>query len=240
MNDTRGDESTISNGVCACAERHPLRRVVLTGGPGAGKTAVLELLTHLVCRHVVVTREAANILFSGGFPRSAGIPARRAAQRAIYHVQIELEALASQGNPALVICDRGVVDGWAYWPGPEPFWDAIGMSRAAAFERYDTVIHLRTPDGANGYGHQNPMRTETPAEARAIDERIAEAWDGHPRRFVVDPAADFVTKAARAIALVLAEIPACCRAASGSAAASELANQPAALAPATSTGQRAP
>lgn len=26
---------------CACREPHPLKRVVLTGGPGAGKTAVL-------------------------------------------------------------------------------------------------------------------------------------------------------------------------------------------------------
>lgn len=213
---------------------------MLTGGPGAGKTAVLEMLTHLVCRHVVVTREAANILFSGGFPRGADIPARRAAQRAIYHVQLELEALASTGNPALVICDRGIVDGCAYWPGPESFWDAMGTTQAAAFARYSAVIHLRTPDGANGYGHQNPMRIETPAEARAIDQRIAEAWEGHPRRFVVDPAADFVSKAAHAIALVLNEIPACCRASSGISVAGELANQLPAVAPTTSTGQLAP
>ena len=29
---------------CACNEPHDRRRIVLTGGPGAGKTAVLELI----------------------------------------------------------------------------------------------------------------------------------------------------------------------------------------------------
>jgi hypothetical protein len=132
-------------------------------------------------------------------------------QRAIYHVQLELEELAAQGNPALMLCDRGTVDGCAYWPGPDSFWDAVGTTRDDALARYDAVIHLRTPDGGNGYGHQNPVRIETPAEAREIDARILAAWDGHPRRLVVDATTDFVSKAAQAIALLLNEIPSCCR-----------------------------
>jgi predicted ATPase len=196
---------------CDCSTRHARRRVVLTGGPGAGKTAVLEMLAHLVCPHVVIAREAAGILFAGGFPRRSDDVARRAAQRAIYHVQLELEELASAENPAVVLCDRGVVDGAAYWPGPGSFWEAVGMSREAALARYDAVIHLRTPNDSNGYGHQNPVRIETPAEAREIDARILGAWDGHPRRLVVDATTDFVSKAAQAIALLLNEVPPCCR-----------------------------
>lgn len=196
---------------CRCTATHTPRRVVLTGGPGAGKTAVLEMLTHLVCPHVAITREAAGILFSGGFPRRADSAARRAVQRAIYHVQLELEDLAAGGNPALVLCDRGVVDGCAYWPGPDPFWSAVGTTPAAALARYDAVIHLRTPDGANGYGHQNPMRIESPDEAREIDARIISAWAGHPRRFLIEATTDFVSKAAQAIALILNEVPPCCR-----------------------------
>lgn len=216
-----------------------LRRVVLTGGPGAGKTAVLEMLAHLVCPHVVITRESAGILFAGGFPRRPDAAARRAVQRAIYHVQLELEELAAANNPALVLCDRGIVDGSAYWPGPDTFWDAIGMTRATALSRYDAVIHLRTPDGPNGYGHQNPVRIETPAEARAIDERILEAWDGHPRRLIVDATADFVSKAAQAIALLLNEVPACCRVLPDTSPASRPAQSPRSS-ETTSTGQLAP
>ena len=224
---------------CDCAETHRLRRVVLTGGPGAGKTAVLEMLAHLVCPHVAITREAAGILFAGGFPRRADTFARRSVQRAIYHVQLELETLAAEGNPALVICDRGVVDGCAYWPGPEAFWEAVGTTRAEALARYDAVIHLRTPDGANGYGHQNPLRVESPAEARAIDERILAAWDGHPRRLIVHATTDFVSKAAQAIAMLLNEVPSCCRVLPDAAVIPE-SSQSGLSSATTSTGHVAP
>ena len=57
---------------------------------------------------------------------------------------------------------------------------------------------------------QNPLRTETEEEARLIDERILDAWRGHPNRFIVDATPDFFTKAERALALIRAQIPPCC------------------------------
>jgi hypothetical protein len=173
------------------------------------------MLAHELCPHMVITREAAGILFAGGFPRGGDAVRRAAAQRAIYHVQLALESMAASGNPALVVCDRGVVDGSAYWPGPEDFWSAVGTTREQALSRYDAVIHLRAPDGPNGYGHQNPLRIETAEEARAIDERILAAWAGHPRRFTIDATPDFLVKAQRALSLIRAEIPRCCVAVRG-------------------------
>ena len=195
---------------CQCEGTHVPRRVVLTGGPGAGKTAVLEILSHEVCRHVVVTREAAGILFAGGFPRRHDPVHQRAVQTAIYAVQLQLEAIAAAENAAVIVFDRGVVDGSAYWPGPDDFWSTMGTTRDAALSRYDCVVHLRAPDGPNGYGYQNPLRIETAAEAKVIDDRILDAWAGHPRRFIVEATTDFVTKAERALAIIRAEIPACC------------------------------
>jgi predicted ATPase len=199
------------NDGCRCTRVHTRRRIVLTGGPGAGKTAVLEMLSHELCSHVVIVREAAAMLFGGGFPRSPDAPHRRAAQRAIFAVQLELETIADIGNPALVLCDRGVVDGFAYWSGPGDFWSNVGMTRTAALARYDAVIHLRTPGGENGYGHQNPLRTETAAEAQVIDERIAAAWEGHARRYEIPAQTDFLSKARQAIEIINAEVPDCCR-----------------------------
>lgn len=196
---------------CACTLRHPPRRIVLTGGPGAGKTAVLEMLAHEVCSHVLILPEAAGILFGGGFPRRADAVARDAAQRAIFAVQLELERLALDSNAALTLCDRGVVDGVAYWPGPDDYWAAVGMSRSDALKRYQAVIHLRVPEGRNGYGHTNPLRTETAVEAAEIDRRILKAWDGHPRRFIVEATRDFLAKARSVMEIVRGEIPACCR-----------------------------
>ena len=203
---------------CACTETHVPRRIVLTGGPGAGKTAALELIRRSFCEHVAVLPEAAGILFRGGFPRGQDPPLQRAAQRAIYRVQRELENTAGEA-PALVVCDRGTVDGVAYWPGPGDFWHSLGTTWAEELARYDAVLHMRTPDARNGYDRANPLRTESPAEARRIDERIAVAWSGHPRRFEIPSTTRFLEKAAIVLALVRDEVPACCRpACDGSAA----------------------
>lgn len=197
---------------CACREPHPLRRIVLTGGPGAGKTAVLELVRKSVCEHVVVLPEAASIVFGGGFPRTQSAPVRCASQRAIFFVQRELEAAAEGANPAIVLCDRGTVDGAAYWPGPGTLWSSLGTTRLEQLARYDAVIHLRTPAAGHGYDRANPLRLETPEDAARIDERIALEWDGHPRVFVVQADDEFVVKAHLALDLVRAELPLCCRA----------------------------
>ena len=197
---------------CGCHQAHERRRIVLTGGPGAGKTAVLELVRRSLCRHVIVLPEAAGILFSGGFPRTGTPDVHRAAQRAIYFVQRELEAVADADPDAgIALCDRGTLDGMAYWPGPDSFWAGVGATRDELLARYHAVVHLRVPDEANGYGYQNPLRVESVAEALAIDTRILRAWDGHPRRYIIDAASDFMTKAERAMAILEQELPACCR-----------------------------
>ncbi len=196
---------------CECRERHLRRRIVLTGGPGAGKTAVLELLRHSLCDHVALLPEAASIVFGGGFPRSADLVVRRAAQQAIYHVQLGLEADADTNDKGIVLCDRGIVDGAAYWPTPDDFWQAVGTTLSDALHRYDAVIHLRVPDEGQGYGYQNPLRVETASQARAIDERILRAWDDHPRRHVIQANSDFMAKAQQALAILQDELPACCR-----------------------------
>lgn len=196
---------------CECREPHERRRVVLTGGPGAGKTAVIELLRQSFCVHVAFLPEAAGIVFGGGFPRGARPGERRAAQRAIYHVQRELEAAAEATDAAIVLCDRGTVDGAAYWPGPGDLWDSVGTTRAEELDDYAAVIHLRTPPAGSGYNHHNPLRIESAAEAALIDERLARAWEGHPRRFLVEPESDFLTKARHALSVLRQELPECCR-----------------------------
>ena len=72
-------------------------------------------------------------------------------------------------------------------------------------------IHLRVPPEDGGYDHRNPIRTETAAEALAIDGRILAAWEGHKARYVIDSAADFRTKMASALDIIEQLVPTCCR-----------------------------
>lgn len=199
---------------CACANpTHGCRLVVLTGGPGAGKTAVLEIVKKNFCPHVSVLPEAASIIFGGGFWRKESVFARKAAQRAIFHVQRNLERLVEEEQSAAVaLCDRGTLDGLAYWPeAEETFWSELQLRREQEFARYQAVIHLRSPTLEKGYNHRNPVRTETALEAARIDERIAMVWDGHPRRFFIESTDDFLEKARIAVELIRKELPTCCQ-----------------------------
>ena len=197
---------------CECAVTHERRRVVLTGGPGAGKTAVLELIRQAFCSHVKVLPEAASIVFGGGFPREEDQVCKRASQRAIYYVQRELESAGDGRHPAVVLCDRGTIDGAAYWiDREEDLWSSVGTTEADELHRYDAVIHLRTPALDEGYNHQNPLRTESAAAAADLDARILAAWARHPRRFVVKPAPSFLDKASEALSILRGEMPECCK-----------------------------
>lgn len=205
---------------CLCAvELVTPRLVVVTGGPGAGKTAVLELVRRSFCKHLVVLPEAASVLFSGGFPRLDSAMARKSCQRAIFHVQSELERLGT-GEPrgGLVLCDRGTLDGLAYWPGDEDsFFTEVGSTKERELAKYAAVIQLRTPE-PKSYNQDNPFRIETAEEAARIDAAIARAWHGHPRRYVVQSSDGFMEKATRALDCIRAELPSCCRALANSVA----------------------
>lgn len=202
---------------CRCEHgNEDSRMVVLTGGPGAGKTAVLGLVRQHLCRHVYVVEESASMLFGGGFPRCPDQAAERAAQRAIYHVQRELEFIArNRAETVLCVCDRGTLDGIAYWPGEgADFLAQVGTTLEAELSRYAAVIHLR-PASPAFYNHEgNRLRIESAAEARKIDQRIDQVWAGHPRRFTIDSQDDFLVKARQALELVEQELklacPRCC------------------------------
>lgn len=126
-------------------------------------------------------------------------------------MQHEIEDAYASEDAALTLCDRGSVDGVAYWVGDGELLASVGTTLEAELARYAVVIHLRTPNANHGYNHVNPLRTESAEEAAAIDERIQVAWAKHPRRHIIDATDDFMTKASRVIEILRAELPACCQ-----------------------------
>jgi len=180
-------------------------RIVLTGGPGGGKTTAADLFRRELGDRVVIVPEAATLLFSGGFPRTLDVRARKAAQQAIFHVQTQLENVQSALYPErILLCDRGTVDGAAYWPDDSAgFFDAVGTTEGAELERYDAVLFFESAAvGDISIEGGNPTRIESNAEAVALDRRLRALWSKHPRFSVVPHQASFVKKIMLGLALL--------------------------------------
>ncbi|MCC7020803.1 MAG: AAA family ATPase [Ardenticatenales bacterium] len=185
-------------------------RIVLTGGPGGGKTTAADLLRREIGERVVVVPEAATMLFGGGFPRSDQPDARRAVQRAIYEVQRNIEDVQAARYPKrALLCDRGTVDGAAYWPDDSRpgFFEAVHSSLEAELARYDAVLFFETAAvGGQSIEGGNPTRVEDEAYAIVLDARLRELWSQHPRFLFVPHSDSFLGKLSLALGMLQALI----------------------------------
>ncbi|MEY4939817.1 MAG: hypothetical protein RIQ93_1552 [Verrucomicrobiota bacterium] len=175
----------------------PRCRIVLTGGPGGGKTTAADLFRREIGDGVAVVPEAATILFQGGFPRSPEHHAARSAQTAIFHVQRHLEDTQAALFPGrTLLCDRGTLDGAAYWPGkPAEYFTTVGTTLEAELARYDAVIFFETAArGGDSIEGGNPMRTESAREAVRLDQKLRAIWSKHHRFILVPHNPSFFTK----------------------------------------------
>lgn len=180
-------------------------RIVLTGGPGGGKTTAADLFRREIGEEVVIVPEAATMMFTGGFPRFENIDALQAAQRAIYHVQRNLEDIHSAQYPQrILLCDRGSVDGAAYWPGEEhTFFENLGSSIDQELSRYDGVIFFESAAvGGLDIEGGNPARCETIEEAALIDRKLYNLWSRHPNFVTVHHNKSFFQKISIGLAML--------------------------------------
>jgi hypothetical protein len=175
-------------------EMHSLRRIVLTGGPGGGKSTLLRELRAKDpnSRQWVLVPEAATLLLSAGLA-----PGTKVFQQAIVRLQVGLEDACAEGDGAgrAFICDRGTMDSLAYWRlsgwDEEEFFAATGMGPLEHLGRYFGVIHLQTAAiGAEEHYRRWPeaVRRERLEQAARIDSLCAQVWAGHPRYVLIDNA----------------------------------------------------
>ena len=195
-------------------KRKCVTKIVLTGGPCAGKTTALSYIqTHFTEKgyHVIIVPETATELILGGIT-PWGLNANLDYQLSQMSLQIEKEKIffgAAQKvfgkEKILVVCDRGTMDNKAYMDHAEfsRLCSSLGMGVTELRDRYDAVFHLvSAAKGAEKFYNtaNNGARTETAEEAAALDDKIIAAWMGHPHLRVIDNSTDFDQKLHRLIA----------------------------------------
>jgi predicted ATPase len=177
-----------------------IRRIAVTGGPGAGKTTLWRKLAAAHPERLVAVPEVATLLFRHVFPPVRDEHERREVQRAIYQVQQSLERIheARARDTQILLCDRGTVDGGGYWPtGHEAFFEAMQTCWEAELARYDAVLFLETAAAGGLRIHGgNPVRTEDREAALTIDRRLRAVWSCHPCFMHVPHAKAFADKLA--------------------------------------------
>jgi predicted ATPase len=193
----------------------PVYKIIITGGPCGGKTtAMARLFSFLRERgfEVITCPEAFTLFGSNGmsldFFGTEGMDS--VIQNSVLDVQLSIEAsleriLKGRGKPAVLLCDRGPMDGSAYLS--EEKWNKILESRNISVTdlrdtRYNAVFHLVTAaDGAPGFYtlENNQVRSETPEQAIEVDRKTQKAWTGHPHMFVFDNSTDFEGKLQRVV-----------------------------------------
>lgn len=173
------------------------RRIVLTGGPGSGKSTAAAFLAREFVDELWVLPESATLLYKGGLPRASTDRGQQVAQRAIFTVQRSLEEATALQHPDRVqLCDRATIDGAAYWPdGSDSFFRSMGTSRARELSRYDAVVFMHTAAMLPaGYERDMDVRTEDREQAIELDRRVHALYADHPNVIEVESHASFLDK----------------------------------------------
>lgn len=173
-----------------------MKKIVVTGGPGGGKTTALDLFRREL-KTIRVVPEAASILFAHGLERQTETEKIKSLQQSIYQMQKNLEDIFTNMFPEnLLICDRGSLDGLAYWPeGQADFFARIGSSYEQELNRYEAVIFFQT---AAAFGEDvksnNAFRTEDSKTAIALDQKLKAVWEKHPNFNFIPSNSSFMRK----------------------------------------------
>ena len=194
-----------------------ISKIVITGGPCAGKSTALSWVqnafTQMGYRVLFVPETATELIGGGVAPWTCG--SNLEYQKCQMKLQLEKEAIfeqaarSMQADKILIVCDRGVADNKAYMDELE-FAQAlqfIGSNEIELRDSYDAVFHLVTAaKGAEEFytTANNAARTETAAEAAALDDRLIAAWTGHPHLRVIDNTTTFEEKMKKLIAEIAA------------------------------------
>ncbi len=192
-------------------------KIVLTGGPCAGKTTVFnKLIDYLVNKgyYVITNPETATELIKNKI-----IPSGSKAQVMLfqdlvlkkqYNKECVSETYAKNLNfndkPIIILYDRAIMDNRAYLESDEDFEYILKNNNLNGFEmlnKYDLVIDLISTASLMPEKYElDNVRFETVEEAKKIDEKTTMAWLGHSNMKIITPKGSIDDKCDTVIKLV--------------------------------------
>ena len=190
-----------------------IKKIVLTGGPCAGKTtALIKIKEHLENKgyNVILVNESATELINSGVkPFGENAIENYEFQKIILNYQLQkenfFENIKFQNNQdTIIVYDRGTIDNKAYLNNDKfnLLLNETGLNEISLLEHYDLIIHLVT--AANGAEKfytlaNNSARTETIEEAREKDLKTQTSWLGHDDLKIISNDSNFDTKIQKTI-----------------------------------------
>lgn len=185
-------------------------KIVLTGGPCAGKTTALTWINNYFSKRgytvLFVSETATELITNGVAPWNCGT------NYDYQTFQIKLQKIKEQifddaaktmkSDKILIVCDRGILDNKAYMKDVEfkRILKEFGTNEIKERDSYDAIFHLVS--AAKGKEEvytlaNNVARTESVEEAKKLDDKIISAWTGHPHFRIIDNSTDFEEKLER-------------------------------------------
>jgi len=192
-----------------------IKKIVLTGGPCAGKTTALakieQDLTEKGYKVFVVAEAATELIKSGISPTDKNGIGLYEFQKIILLYQLQKEKFYEEVvnkfpyEKKVIIYDRGLLDNKAYVTKKE-FGEILEygskelgykLTESDIINRYDMVIHLVTSaEGDAKYYtlENNAARSESVEEARRLDKKTMECWAMHDNLQIIDNCNEFSEK----------------------------------------------
>lgn len=184
-------------------------KIVLTGGPCAGKTTALGYVSAELQKEgievIAVEEQATKLITSGKTPKNMG---SYEFHKLLFEQELKEETYILQQaeqmscDRVVVLFDRGLLDNRAFVTQADfdRYSSIYGVNEDVLRNSYDAVFHLVTAaNGAEEYYNlsNNPARSETLEEARKIDIETIAVWCGTNHLRIIDNSTCFEEKLKR-------------------------------------------